>query len=77
MPKKTLQGNIVSNKAEKTVVVKVSNAKFNAKYKRYYTIDKKYHAHVENSKDFEIGQKVSIQECAPISKTKKWKVVNK
>ncbi len=76
MPKKILQGNIVSNKAEKTVVVKVGKTKFNTKYKRYYKIHKKYSVHAENSKDLEVGTKVKIEECSPISKTKKWKVIN-
>ncbi len=75
MPKRILQGEIVSNKMAKTIVVKVKESKFNSKYKRYYNFHKKYKAHAENSADFKIGDVVKIQECPPISKEKKWIVV--
>lgn len=75
MPKRKLQGEIVSNKMDKTVVVKVRETKFNSKYSRYYNFHKKYKAQVENSADYQIGQKVTIEESRPISKTKKWIVL--
>lgn len=77
MPKKKLTGLIVSNKMDKTIVVKVERIKEHPIYKRRYKVHKKYKAHVENSKDFEIGQKVMIEECKPISKDKKWIVIEK
>ncbi|HNP79788.1 MAG TPA: 30S ribosomal protein S17 [Candidatus Pacearchaeota archaeon] len=77
MAKKRLTGLIVSNKMEKTVVVKVERIKEHPIYKRRYKVHKKYKAHVENSKDFEEGQKVMIEECRPISKDKKWIVIEK
>ncbi|GMX58398.1 MAG: 30S ribosomal protein S17 [Candidatus Microsyncoccus archaeolyticus] len=77
MPKKKLTGLIVSNKMDKTVVVKVERIKEHPIYKRRYKVHKKYKAHVEDSKDFEIGQKVMIEECKPISKDKKWIVIEK
>lgn len=77
MPKRILQGEIVSNKMDKTVVVKVKEVKFNSKYSRYYDFHKKYKAHAEGAGNYLIGQKVKIQECVPTSKGKKWEVVTK
>lgn len=76
MPKKRLQGIIVSDKMEKTVVVKTERIKKHAKYKRRYKVSKKYKAHVEKQ-DFKKGDKVIIEECRPISKDKKWRVIGK
>ena len=77
MPKRILQGEIVSNKMNETVVVKVKEVKFNSKYSRYYDSHKKYKAHAVGAGNFLIGQKVSIQECVPKSKDKKWEVITK
>lgn len=76
MPKHQLIGKIVSDKMQKTVVVSVESIKEHPKYKRRYRMHKKYKAHVENS-EYKIGDKVVIEECKPISKDKKWKVVKK
>jgi small subunit ribosomal protein S17 len=76
MPKKRLQGIIVSDKMEKTVVVKTERIKKHAKYKKRYKVSKKYKAHTEKQ-DFKKGDKVIIEECRPISKDKKWRVVGK
>ena len=75
MPKKRLKGTIVSNKMKDTVVVKVDRIKEHPKYKRRYKISKKYKAHTEKS-EFEIGDKVMIEECKPKSKDKHWKIVS-
>jgi len=75
MPKKRLKGTIVSNKMKDTVVVKVDRVKEHPKYKRRYKISKKYKAHTEKP-EFEIGEKVVIEECSPKSKDKHWKVVS-
>ena len=75
MPQKKLQGVIASNKMQKTVVVKVQTTKFHAKYKRYYKTHKTFKAHVNDSAQYQVGQKVTIQECPPISKDKKFKVI--
>ena len=72
--KRKLQGIIVSDKMEKTVVVKVERMKEHPKYKRRYRVSKKYKAHVEEG-DFKIGDKVVIEECRPLSKDKKWRVI--
>lgn len=76
MPKRQLTGLIISNKMPKTVVVKVERMKEHAKYKRRYKVHKKYKAHVENG-EYSVGDKVMIEECRPISKDKKWRVIKK
>jgi len=76
MPKKTLQGIVVSDKMQKTVVVEVERIKEHPKYKKRFKIHKKYKAHDEN-KEYKMGDKVVIEETTPISKDKKWKVINK
>ena len=76
MPKKKLQGIIVSDKMQKTVVVKVESIKEHPKYKRRYKTHKKYKAHDEN-KTYEVGDVVIIEETAPISKDKHFNVIGK
>jgi len=76
MPKKQLTGIIISDKMEKTLVVKVERVKEHPKYKRRYKIHKKYKAHNENV-ECNIGDKIIIEEATPISKDKKWKVIKK
>jgi small subunit ribosomal protein S17 len=77
MPKRELQGIIVSDKMQKTVVVKVERIKEHPLYRRRYKVHKKYKAHVENQADYKIGDKVIIKESRPISKDKKWEVAGK
>ena len=76
MPKKRLIGKIISDKMEKTVVVQVEEIKKHPLYKRRYRFHKKYKAHNEKS-DLKIGDKVVIEECRPMSKEKRWKVIKK
>jgi small subunit ribosomal protein S17 len=76
MPKKKLSGIVVSDKMQKTVVVKVESIKEHPKYKRRYKVHKKYKAHDEKQ-EYHVGDKVVIEETAPISKDKTWKVINK
>ncbi len=76
MAKKKLQGMVVSDKMEKTVVVQVESIKEHPKYKRRYKMHKKYKAHDEK-REYHVGDKVVIEECAPISKDKTWKVIEK
>jgi len=75
MPKKRLKGTIVSNEMQKTVVVKVERVKKHPKYKRRYKIHKKYKAHYDKG-EYYVGDKVTIEECNPISKDKKWRLVS-
>jgi len=76
MAKKKLKGIVISDKMEKTVVVKVERIKEHPKYKRRYKVYKKYKAHDEKEK-CKVGDKVTIEECRPISKEKRWRVIEK
>ncbi len=71
-----LKGVVVSDKMDKTIVVSVSRLKKHPKYKKRYKIDKKYRVHDQENK-YKTGDKVVIKESRPISKDKKWQVVNK
>jgi small subunit ribosomal protein S17 len=76
MAKKQLKGTIVSNKMQKTVVVNVERIVESGKYKKRYKVQKGYKA--DTGKDnFNVGDVVLIEECKPISKDKKWKVIKK
>lgn len=72
--KKQIQGTIISNKMQKTVVVQVERIKEHPKYKKRYRVHKKYKAHYDGG-DFKVGDKVVIEECRPISKDKRWRVI--
>lgn len=76
MAKKKLQGIVVSDKMQKTVVVQVERIKEHPKYKRRFKIHKKYKAHDENQ-EYHIGDRVVIEETLPLSKDKNWKVIKK
>jgi len=76
MPKRKLSGTIISNKMPKTVVVRVERLKEHKKYKRRFRVHKNYKAHIEE-KDYKVGDKVIIEECRPVSKDKKWRVIKK
>lgn len=73
---KILKGTIVSDKCDKTVTVLVERYVKHPKYKKYLRKSKKYKAHSEKN-EFHEGDKVLIQECRPISKDKRWAVINK
>jgi small subunit ribosomal protein S17 len=75
MPKRVLTGVIVSDKGEKTVVVNVERKVKHPLYGKIIRRSKKYHAHDE-ANAFKLGQTVRIEECAPISKLKTWKVID-
>jgi len=72
--KRILKGTVVSDKMDKTIVVLIERIKEHAQYKKRYRVSKKYKAHDSENK-YKIGDKVSIQECKPISKDKKWIVL--
>ncbi|MEW5729261.1 MAG: 30S ribosomal protein S17 [Pseudomonadota bacterium] len=74
MPKRILQGVVVSDKMDKTVVVRVERRVMHPIYKKFIRRSKKYHAHDENN-TFKAGDTVRIQECRPLSKTKNWEVI--
>lgn len=71
-----LDGIVTSNKMQKTLVVSVTRLKKHPKYKKYQKITKKYYAHYEEG-NYLIGDKVTIKAGNPMSKTKRWVVVNK
>jgi small subunit ribosomal protein S17 len=71
--KKQLSGTVVSNKMEKTVVVAVTRYAKHPKYQKYQKITKRYKAHDEFGTD--MGEKVIIEECVPLSKDKHFKVI--
>jgi len=74
MPKRVMQGVVVSDKMDKTIVVKVERRYQHPIYKKYIRRSKKYHAHDENNQ-CKMGETVSIRECRPLSKLKRWEVV--
>ena len=76
MAKKILQGIVVSDKMQKTVVVKVERIKEHPKYKRRYKIHTKCKAHDETNQ-YHMGDKVVIEETKPLSKDKNWTVIKK
>jgi len=76
MSKRQLKGIIISDKMEKTMVVKVERKKKHPKYRKIYSVHKNYKAHLEEG-DYKVGDKVVIEECQPISRDKKWKIIKK
>jgi small subunit ribosomal protein S17 len=74
--KKTLQGFVVSDKMDKTIVVNVTRYIAHKKYGKYFKIDKRYKAHDENN-TYKVGDKVIIAETKPISKDKSFVVTGK
>ena len=76
MPKRVLTGVIVSDKGEKTVVVNVERKVKHPLYGKIIRRSKKYHAHDEGN-EYKAGETVRIEESAPISKLKTWKVVDR
>jgi small subunit ribosomal protein S17 len=76
MPKRVLTGTVVSDKAEKTIVVRVERRVKHPLYGKIIRLSKKYHAH-DAANEFHVGEVVRIEECAPISKLKTWKVVDR
>ena len=76
MPKRILQGTVVSDKNAKTVVVKVERRYLHPEMGKTVRRSKKYHAHDEKG-EYKAGDVVRIQECKPISKLKSWEVVER
>ncbi|MBI3046611.1 MAG: 30S ribosomal protein S17 [Candidatus Harrisonbacteria bacterium] len=71
-----LKGVVVSNKMKKTVVVAITRSKKHSKYQKYFTVTKRFKAHDEKN-EYQVGDKVIIQETRPISKEKRWIVISK
>ncbi len=71
--KRQLLGTVVSNKMDKTCVVQVSRRFRHTKYKKYVNERKRYKAHDERN-EAQVGDKVIIVECSPISRDKRWRL---
>ena len=76
MPKRVLTGVVVSDKADKTVVVKVERKVKHPLYGKIIRRSKKYHAHDEGN-EYKAGETVRIEETKPISKLKTWAVIDR
>lgn len=73
---RTKKGTIVSDKMDKTAVVKVDRLKEHPRYKKRYRISRRYKAH-DPKNEYKVGDKVIIQECRPLSKGKKWRIISR
>ena len=73
--KRKLKGMVVSNKSDKTIVVEVKRTKLHSKYLKRYIVSKKYKVHDPQNKH-KVGDEVVFTECRPISKNKRWRVIN-
>ena len=74
MPKRVMQGVVVSDKEDKTVTVRVERRFTHPLYKKVIRRSKKYAAHDEGNA-YKIGDIVSIRECRPLSRRKRWEVI--
>tara|TARA_B100000315_G_C14342362_1_gene480172 strand:- start:431 stop:754 length:324 start_codon:yes stop_codon:yes gene_type:complete len=70
---RTKTGQVVTAK-DKTIVIRVETYRTHSKYKKRYRVSSKFHAHDEEEK-YKVGDKVTIYECRPLSKMKRWTVV--
>ena len=75
MPKRILRGTVTSDKNDQTVTVSVERRFTHPVLKKTIRKSKKYRAH-DAQNQFKVGDEVRIQECAPISKTKRWEVIS-
>ncbi|MBX9877347.1 MAG: 30S ribosomal protein S17 [Candidatus Obscuribacterales bacterium] len=75
MPRKELVGEVISNKMDRTVTVAVQNHTSHPKYEKVIAQTNKFKAHDENN-SCQIGDVVRIRECRPLSKTKRWLVID-
>ena len=76
MPKKILNGRVIRDKNDKTIIVLVKRKYSHPFFKKVLTSSKKYHAHDEKNK-YKVGDNVKIIEAKPFSKRKKWEVINR
>lgn len=74
--KRTIEGTVVSDKMDKTIVVKVNRVRLHSKYKKRYTVSKKYKVHDEKNQ-YKVGDDVIFIECRPLSKDKKFRALYK
>lgn len=74
--KRQLQGTVVSDKMDKTRVVAVTRLKKHPRYKKYYKVTARFKVHDENN-EYKTGDKVSIEETRPLSRGKRWRILEK
>ena len=74
--KSSIEGQIISHKTDKTAVVKVTMRKSHPKYRKHFTVTKKYKAHDEKN-EYQVGDTVQIESSRPISREKRWRIVRK
>ena len=74
MPRRVMQGIVVGDKMDKTVIVEVERLVMHLLYKKFIRRAKKYSAHDKNNA-CKVGDVISIRECKPISKNKRWEVL--
>ncbi len=74
--KRKHEGVVVSDKMDKTDVVLVTTVKTHSKYGKKYKSSRKYKAHDEKN-EYKTGEKVVIEECRPLSKDKRWRIIKK
>lgn len=72
---RVLQGTVVSNLSKSTLVVKVDRSVKHSIYGKFRKVGKKFHAHVDDERAFQVGQTVDIVECRPMSRLKRWRVL--
>ena len=75
MPRRILQGVVVSDKADKTITVLVERRIMHPLYKKFIKRSKRYHAHDQDNRA-KTGDVVRIRECRPISKSKCWEILD-
>ncbi|MFH1456662.1 MAG: 30S ribosomal protein S17 [Patescibacteria group bacterium] len=71
---RTFIGSVVSDKMDKTIIVKVDRTKLHKRYLKRYTVSKRYKVHDEKNL-CKVGDKVKFTECRPISKDKRWRLI--
>ncbi len=71
---RSFTGTVVSDKMDKTILVQVDRTKIHSKYKKRYTVSRKYKVH-DLKNQFKSGDQVKFIECRPLSKDKRWRVV--
>ncbi|MFH0818906.1 MAG: 30S ribosomal protein S17 [Patescibacteria group bacterium] len=71
---KKLEGIVVSDKMDKTIVVRIDSVRMHKKYQKRYQISRKFKVH-DAKNQYKVGDKVVFVECRPISKDKKWRVI--
>lgn len=69
-----LSGVVTSDAMDKTIVVKVERRVKHAKYRKFFTLSKKFHVH-DPKNQFKVGDVVEFTETRPLSKTKRWRVI--